>query len=200
MAKELETKKESGLTKRQRSWIYTGITIIVIIIFFVVNNTGGNNKQGPYPPNYVPPEKENLTEAPDFTLQSIEGENISLSDYLGKTVIIDFWATWCPPCRKAIPDLIALKNEYGDDIEIIGISVDDANTREEVAPFSEQMGINYPVVYGNIPLTQRYGNIRSIPTSFVVDPEGKIISKHIGYVPKQVYENDIQKIKDSNND
>lgn len=200
MSKEIEKKEDSGLSKRQKNWIYTGITILIILIFFVVNNTGGKNEQGPYPPNYIPPGKENLTEAPDFTLQSIEGKSISLSDYKGKIVILDFWATWCPPCRKAIPDLVDLKEKYKNDIEIIGIALDDASTKQEVKPFAEQMKINYPVVYGNIPLTQEYGNIRSIPTSFVLDAEGKIAAKHIGYVSKQVYENDIQQIMETNNE
>ena len=122
--------------------------------------------------------------APDFTLYTLKGEEVKLSDYLGKIVILDFWATWCAPCRKGIPDLISIQNEYKDDLVVIGISLDQPSTQDELAPFIESYGINYPVVLGNIKVSSAYGNIQAIPTSFIIDQEGKIINKHIGLVPK----------------
>jgi cytochrome c biogenesis protein CcmG/thiol:disulfide interchange protein DsbE len=121
--------------------------------------------------------------APDFSLANAAGGDIKLSDYKGKVVIVDFWATWCPPCRKGIPDLIELKNEYGDKIAIIGISVD-TDSKGEVVPFIKKMGINYPVAYATPEVTQSYGGVDAIPTSFVVDKEGKIVDMHVGLVPK----------------
>ena len=122
--------------------------------------------------------------APDFTLYTLDGEEVKLSDYLGKVVILDFWATWCSPCRKGIPDLISIQNEYNDDLVVIGISLDQPATQNEMVPFIKNYGINYPIVLGNIEVSAAYGNIQAIPTSFVIDKEGNIINKHIGLVPK----------------
>ena len=122
--------------------------------------------------------------APDFTLYTLEGDEVKLSDYLGKVVILDFWATWCPPCRKGIPDLIFIQNEYKDDLVVIGISLDQPATQNKLVPFIKSYGINYPIVLGNIEVSAAYGNIQAIPTSFIIDQEGNIINKHIGLVPK----------------
>jgi thiol-disulfide isomerase/thioredoxin len=130
----------------------------------------------------------NYTKAPDFALQDIYGNEVKLSDFRGKVIILDFWATWCPPCRKGIPDLIDLQNKYRNDLTIIGISLDQANTIKDVVPFSKSYGINYPVVYGNASVVNQYGGIQAIPTSFIIDREGNIVDKHVGLIPKQEYE------------
>jgi thiol-disulfide isomerase/thioredoxin len=122
--------------------------------------------------------------APEFTLYTLDGEEVKLSDYLGKVVILDFWATWCAPCRKGIPDLISIQNKYKDDLVVIGISLDQPATQDQLVPFIKNYGINYPIVLGNIEVSAAYGNIQAIPTSFIIDQEGNIINKHIGLVPK----------------
>ena len=122
--------------------------------------------------------------APDFTLYTLNGDEVKLSDYLGKVVILDFWATWCAPCRKGIPDLISIQNEYKDDLVVIGISFDQPSTQYQLVPFIKNYGINYPIVLGNIEVSAAYGNIQAIPTSFIIDQEGNIINKHVGLVPK----------------
>jgi thiol-disulfide isomerase/thioredoxin len=122
--------------------------------------------------------------APDFTLYTLDGKEVKLSDYLGKVVILDFWATWCAPCRKGIPDLISIQNKYKDDLVVIGISLDQPATQDQLIPFIKNYGINYPIVLGNIEVSAAYGNIQAIPTSFIIDQEGNIINKHIGLVPK----------------
>ena len=167
---------------KNRSRLYTGIFIIAAVIFFIVNNMNGNSDQGPYPPNY------NKTPA----------KMLNLSDYKGKVVILDFWATWCPPCRKGIPDLIEIKKELKNtDFEIIGISLDSFTrggaTKDDAVPFIKSQGINYPIVLGDPGVAQRYGGIRSIPTSFVIDKEGYIVSYYQGLVPKQRFLDDIKK-------
>jgi len=187
-----ETKQ--GLTKKQRSYIYTGFFVGLILLLFVVNNTGSEPESGPYPPNYVPEAQNSSVMAPDFTLPTTDGKTLKLSNFRGKMVIIDFWATWCPPCRKGIPDLIDLKIKYGKKgLEIIGVSVD-TDTKNQVIPFIKEKGINYPVVYGNQNLYMQYGGIRAIPTTFVIDTEGKIVASYEGLVPKLAYENHIKKI------
>lgn len=135
--------------------------------------------------------------AEDNDASAAVGEDVSLTDYRGKVVLIDFWATWCPPCRKGIPDLIELKNEYGDQIEVIGISLDAISrggaTANDVVPFMNEFGINYPVVKGNQEVTMQYGGIQSIPTSFVIDRRGFVISRYVGLVSHDTYKNDIDK-------
>jgi thiol-disulfide isomerase/thioredoxin len=132
--------------------------------------------------------------APDFILYTLDGEKVRLSDYLGKIVILDFWATWCAPCRRGIPDLISIQNEYKDDLVVIGISLDQPATQDELAPFIESYGINYPVVLGNIEVSVAYGNIQAIPTSFIIDQEGNIVNKHIGLVPKSILTEEINSL------
>ena len=128
-----------------------------------------------------------------FTLPGTDGNLINLADYKGKIVIVDFWATWCPPCRKGIPDLIDLKKKYGNDLVIIGVSVD-TDSKDEVVPFIKEYGINYPVVYGNMSVYAQYGGIRSIPTSFIINQEGKVFKKYVGLIPKTTYMSDINSL------
>ncbi len=132
--------------------------------------------------------------APDFALKSFDGKTVKLSDYKGKVVIIDFWATWCPPCRKGIPDLISIQDEYKKDVVIIGISLDSEKTIKDVPGFVKSYGINYPIVYGNEKVVTDYGGIEGIPTAFVVDKKGNIVDKHVGLVPKDTYVNKIKEL------
>lgn len=131
--------------------------------------------------------------APDFTLTNISGEDVSLADFKGKIVIVDFWATWCPPCRRGIPDLISLQNEYKGKVAVIGISLDRENTKAGVPDFVDKMGINYPVVYFNDKVIIDYGGVSAIPTTFIIDQKGNIVKKMVGLYPKSEYE---QKIKE----
>jgi thiol-disulfide isomerase/thioredoxin len=135
--------------------------------------------------------------APDFELSTLDGDVIRLSDYLGKIVIVDFWATWCAPCRMAIPELVELQNEYRDDLIIIGISLDQPYTQQNLKPFIKSYGINYPIVLGTLEVVEAYGNIRGIPTSFIVNRNGEIVNKFTGYVPKSHYTTDIDRLLNS---
>jgi len=178
-----ENRKFNFQNPKHRSYLYTGLFFALVIFFFVINNTNGESEEGPYPPNY------NEVNA---------AEQINFSEYRGKVVILDFWATWCPPCRKGIPDLVELKNEFkNEDFEIIGISLDgftrDGATKNDVVPFIKDYGINYPIVFGNPNVAQQYGGVRSIPTSFVVDRDGYIVSYYQGLISKQQYVDDVKK-------
>ncbi|MCL6493725.1 MAG: TlpA family protein disulfide reductase [Ignavibacterium sp.] len=132
--------------------------------------------------------------AADFKLKTLEGKEVKLSDYRGKIVIIDFWATWCPPCRKGIPDLISLQEEFKKDLVVIGISLDQQNTIKDLKPFIENYKINYPVVLGDEKVVKDYGGISAIPTSFIIDQKGNIVDSHIGLVPKTVYTDQIKSL------
>jgi len=132
--------------------------------------------------------------APDFSLKSVDGKTIKLSDYKGKIVILDFWATWCQPCRKGIPDLVLIQKKYKDDVVIIGISVDADKTKKDVPGFVKDYKINYPVVYFTEKVVKDYGGIESIPTAFVIDKKGNIVDKYVGLVEKQVYADKIKEL------
>jgi len=133
-------------------------------------------------------------EAPDFTLTDMEGNKVSLSDYKGKIILLDFWATWCGPCKMEIPSFIKLQNDYKDDVVVIGVSLDQSGPAA-VVPFAKKMNINYPIVYGDGKVVQAYGGVRGIPTTFVIDKEFNIQRKYVGYTDHKVFEKDILAFK-----
>jgi thiol-disulfide isomerase/thioredoxin len=124
--------------------------------------------------------------APDFALADINGNIVNLSDYKGKVVFVNFWATWCPPCRAEIPHFIELVEEFKDDFIVLGISVDRPNDKAKVPGFAENYNINYPVLFADEQIAA-YGNISSIPTTFVVDKEGYVKGRIIGARPKEEF-------------
>ncbi len=126
--------------------------------------------------------------APNFTLKNLNNQDVSLSDYKGKLVFVNFWATWCGPCRMEIPHFIDLIDKYGDDgFVVLGIALDPREFNK-VPGFVDQMGINYPILLDKSGVSQMYGGIRSIPTTFVVNREGKVVQRIVGSRPKNVFE------------
>lgn len=127
-------------------------------------------------------------QAPGFMLEDIYGKNIALSDYKGKVIFLNFWATWCGPCRKEIPDFIEAYREYQDmGMVIIGIAVSDTEPR--VLSFVENNKINYPVIMGTSKIINDYKPGNYIPATFIIDTKGQIRQKKIGPVNKQFLEN-----------
>jgi cytochrome c biogenesis protein CcmG/thiol:disulfide interchange protein DsbE len=120
--------------------------------------------------------------APDFTLKDLAGRNISLSDYKGKVVLLEFWATWCPPCKASVPALIELKKKYEQKgFIVIGVSIDsDSDSSEKVRQFSASYNINYPVLLADETTSKIY-NVMSIPTGFLIGKDGKIADIYRGY-------------------
>jgi cytochrome c biogenesis protein CcmG/thiol:disulfide interchange protein DsbE len=132
--------------------------------------------------------------APAFTLMDLNGKKVSLSDFKGKVVILDFWATWCPPCVREIPHFIELYKEYKDNgFAMVGISVDQQGINV-VKAFNQRFKINYPILMADSQISRAYGNITGIPTTFVIDPAGKIYRMYVGYRSKSVFETDIKKL------
>lgn len=122
--------------------------------------------------------------APEFALKRMNGGTFRLSDHRGEIVVVNFWATWCPPCRKEIPGFIQLQKEFETEgVTFVGISLDDTGF-EAVRPYAEKMGINYPLVVGSDRLTRTYGGVRALPTSFVVGPEGIVQYARPGFLPE----------------
>ena len=133
------------------------------------------------------------TKAAGFSLKNTDGKSVKLSDFKGKIVILDFWATWCPPCRKGIPDLISLQKEYNGKVQVVGISVD-TETKADVPGFIKSYGINYPILYFTDEVVKAYGGIEGIPTAFIINRNGEIVDKHVGLVRKSVYTELIDKL------
>ncbi|MDQ6802022.1 MAG: TlpA family protein disulfide reductase [Acidobacteriota bacterium] len=123
-----------------------------------------------------------LAKAPDFTLRALDGRTVRLSDYRGKVVLLNFWATWCAGCRIEIPRLVAQCRQYRSrGLEIIGVSMDDGD-EEMIGKFAKLKGINYPIVKGNAAVAKAYGGVRFLPQTFVIGRDGAIL-KSIAGVP-----------------
>ena len=130
--------------------------------------------------------------APDFSLQDINNRTVRLSDYENSVIILNFFATWCPPCRTEIPDFIELMDEYGDeDFVIIGICLDRGDI-ETVRNFASQYNIDYPILLDDGLVSEAYGPISSIPSTFIIDKKGNIVEKIIGARNKDYFENIIK--------
>ena len=129
---------------------------------------------------------------PPFLVNDVEGRVLSTAEFRGKVVIVNFWATWCPPCREEIPEMIDLANRYKDRLQIIGISEDDDATSEEVRDFAREEKINYPIVMGSSGVSAEYGGVPALPTSFLVNTDGRVVVKHVGLFPAQVYDREIR--------
>ena len=133
--------------------------------------------------------------APDFTVTTIDGKKVALSDLRGKVVILDFWATWCPPCKKEIPGFVELKKKYAKRLEIVGISVD--RGIEPVKEFYRKNKMNYPVAMATKEILESYNAIyrlQYIPTTFIIDKEGYIHDVKIGFISKDEFEKLIQEL------
>lgn len=129
--------------------------------------------------------------APDFALKSLDGKPLSLADAHGKVVLLNFWATWCGPCRLEVPELVDLQNRYKDRLQIIGLNVDDDDA-EEIQKYVDANGINYPVAIAPSDLRNQYGGIPALPTSFILDTEGRVVQKHVGLWGPAVYEAEVR--------
>lgn len=129
--------------------------------------------------------------APEFQLTTLDGKPLSLESERGKVVLLNFWATWCGPCRAEIPDLIALQERYAGKLQIIGLMVDedDAGVVKQVVA---RTGINYPVAMTSPEIRIKYGGIAALPTSFVLDTQGRVVQKHEGLRNPALYEMEIR--------
>lgn len=123
-------------------------------------------------------------------LPQLDGTPLRLSDYRGKVVLLDFWATWCDPCREETPHFVELQRQYGDrGLQIIGVSMDD--TSKPVREFYRQFHVNYPLVMGDAKTGEAYGGVLGLPIAFLLDREGRIVSKHIGPTKAETFDREI---------
>jgi cytochrome c biogenesis protein CcmG, thiol:disulfide interchange protein DsbE len=137
--------------------------------------------------------------APDFSLPDLTGGHLELSSYRGKVVLLNFWATWCDPCRDEIPHFVDLQNKYGrQGLQIVGVSMDDGP--EPVRDFYKRFAMNYPVVMGNARTGELYGGILGLPIAFLVGRDGRIYRKYIGATDIAAVETDIAKLLQGKNE
>ena len=126
-------------------------------------------------------------EVPDLTMETLEGETISMAAQRGKVVLVNFWATWCGPCREEIPFLVRLAERYPDHLTVIGVS-EDQGSPDTVAAFAGQYGVNYPIVMSTPEIKRAFPGVFALPTSFVVDPEGRMVESHVGLISPVILE------------
>jgi thiol-disulfide isomerase/thioredoxin len=129
--------------------------------------------------------------APAFAARDITGKAVSKADWAGKVVLVNFWATWCPPCREEIPELIELQKQYKDRLEIVGISEDD-DPPAKVLKFAQPQGMNYPIVMSTPELIDSYGGVPALPTTYLIDTQGRVVQKHSGLYPIDSYHAEIR--------
>lgn len=126
--------------------------------------------------------------APEFSLKDLEGNTVNLSDYKGKVVVVNFWATWCPPCRKEIPDFNELQAQYGEKgLQFIGIALDEEGVTK-VKKWTSTNPVNYPVVIADDEIKKTYGEMNAIPVTLLIDRQGVIRTKYIGMRQKAIVE------------
>ncbi len=131
--------------------------------------------------------------APDFTLPQLDGKPLRLSSYRGKVVLLDFWATWCVPCREETPHFVELQQKYtGQGLQIIAVSMDDGP--DPVRAFYGQFHMNYPVVIGDAKTGELYGGVLGLPIAFTIGRDGRIVAKHMGATDPAVFEREITRL------
>jgi thiol-disulfide isomerase/thioredoxin len=133
--------------------------------------------------------------APDLKTKDVNGKALSLEAYKGKVVLLNFWATWCGPCRAEIPSLIRIQEAYKNRLQIIGMDVDD-DDEERLRAFVKDQGINYPVAMTSVPLRLAYGGIAALPTLFVINQDSKVVQKHVGLFNPALYEIEARALMD----
>lgn len=125
---------------------------------------------------------------PEWSLKDLDGKTVESASLGGKVLFIDFWATWCPPCRQMIPGLIEVQEAYKNKgLQVVGVALD-AEGQAVVKPFVEKMGVNYLTVMGDDATVEAFGGVQGIPTSFIVDRDGKIVARHVGMLTREEIE------------
>ncbi len=131
--------------------------------------------------------------APDFELKSLDGKQVRLSDFRGKAVLLNFWATWCAPCKIEMPWFVDLQKQYASQgLQVIGVAMDDSG-EEAIAKFAKEMAVNYPVLIGKESVGDAYGGVEFLPTTFFIDRQGKVVDRVFGLVGHSDMEDNVKK-------
>ena len=131
--------------------------------------------------------------APDFQLTDLDGNSVRLADLRGKAVLLNFWATWCPPCKIEMPWFVDIQKQYGPQgLQIVGVAMDEGNAHDAVAKFAKEMGLNYTVLLGNDKVADQYGGVDALPTTFYIGRDGKIVTRVFGLVSHSEIEENVR--------
>ncbi|TYP92138.1 Peroxiredoxin [Fodinibius salinus] len=157
--------------------IFSIIPMVLLIIACGTSNervSGNTQTAEGQATNTQDSSRKQFKKAPDFTLKTMSGDSFTLSDHKGKVVVLNFWATWCGPCRKEIPDFMELYKELKDEgVLFAGISLDEEGW-EKVRPYANDMNINYPIMVDDGNVSRKYGPIRAIPTTLIINKKGRV--------------------------
>jgi peroxiredoxin len=170
------------------------LVVIVVIAGMLISGRAKNHARTASAPG------DKITEgsfkgkaAPDFSLQTLDGKTLKLSDLRGKAVVLNFWATWCSPCKAEMPWFVDFQKQYGPEgLQIVGVAMDDS-AKDEIAKFAKDMGVNYPVVLGKETLADQYGGVEFLPTTFYIDRSGNIQERVFGIVDRRDAESSLKK-------
>lgn len=190
---------EPARPSRKNAWLAMGAVLAALVLLMMIPESV------PVDPNAPPPSADGSADdgagdgalvgrdAPlHFTLKDMNGADVQLASYKGKVIILNFWATWCGPCKAEIPDLVKLQAQYPDDLAVLGFSVDD--TPEKMKPYASEYNINYPLLVGDgrEDVQDAYGPLWGIPVSVIIDRDGKIAKKHSGIASREQFEREIK--------
>jgi thiol-disulfide isomerase/thioredoxin len=167
---------------RRAAWLAMGAVVLALALIWVAPSLEEHDTS-----------EGVSTDAPlHFTLKDMNGADVALASFKGKVILLNFWATWCGPCKAEIPSLVELQSEYGDDLVVLGFSVDD--TVEKMRPYAAEYKVNYPLLVGNgrEDVQEAFGPLYGIPVSVFIDRNGKIAKKHTGIASKTQIEREIQ--------
>ena len=191
---------------RRTAWLAMGAVALALGLLSLIPEPG-------YDPNAPPPaadgdqahaeeEEGALVGKPaplDFTLKDMNGVDVQLASFKGKVIVVNFWATWCGPCKAEIPDLVSLQTQYATDLVVLGISVDD--TPDKMKPYAAEYKVNYPLLVGNgrSDVQDAYGPLWGIPVSVIIDRNGIVAKKHSGIATREQFEREIAPLIDGRN-
>jgi thiol-disulfide isomerase/thioredoxin len=169
--------------KRDTTFLAFIVILVAAMLFFGMRSSrhgaaggGANIGRGP-----------NGQPAPDFTLDSLEGKPLQLSSLHGQAVLLNFWATWCGPCKIEMPWFVELQKEYGPQgLQIVGVAMDDSD-KGDIQKFVKEMGINYPILLGKEAVGEQYGGVDVLPTTFFIDRDGKIVAREFGLQSRTIF-------------
>lgn len=131
--------------------------------------------------------------APAFELEQLSGGSFSLADHVGEVVLVNFWATWCEPCRDELPDLQQLSETYGDEgLQVVGVSLDEEG-RAVVEEFHQTFPVEYPLLLNGQGTAAEFGAVQAVPTSFLIDPQRRIVARHIGAITRDEFEPEVRR-------
>ncbi len=168
--------------------------MLLLLSVLSVCSVGLSQVQEATPPpvtakNFRPVTLAHATPAPEFSLQSVNGETVHLADFRGQTVLIHFWATWCGPCKITMPWLVDLQNRYSArGFHVIAIALDDDASKVEIGEFVDKLRVNFPVLIGNEKVAEAYGGIPAMPVSFLVSQDGRMVETVLGISSKSELE------------